>query len=224
LTSEDQKIYLFLASNAKTAQSLSGPLSGRPTASKETDMTFIGLAGLAAAACLVLKPAARAGADVSGRPLTVFFSWSGHSSVIARRIAEKTGSPIVELETVKPYPTAYGQCVEQARKEQNENIRPKLKTKIDDLGRYDSIVLVYPNWWGSIPGPMASFLAEHDLSGKIIFPVCTHGGGGQGRSREDIAARAPQAAVKAALAIREDGGAGLSTALDDWLTEISDPS
>lgn len=53
----------------------------------------------------------------------------------------------------------------------------------------------YPNWWASIPMPIASFLEEYDFSGKTIIPFATHGGYGVGSSVEDIKKLCPDAKV-----------------------------
>ena len=42
----------------------------------------------------------------------------------------------------------------------------------------------YPNWWASIPMPIASFLEEYDFTGKTIIPFCTSGGSGVGKTDE----------------------------------------
>lgn len=42
---------------------------------------------------------------------------------------------------------------------------------------YDVILWGYPNWWFSIPMPVATFLNQYNLQGKTIAPFCSHGGG-----------------------------------------------
>ena len=58
---------------------------------------------------------------------------------------------------------------------------------VENMDQYDTIILGYPNWWASIPMPIASFLEEYDFSGKTILPFCSHGGGGLGQSQTAIA-------------------------------------
>lgn len=48
---------------------------------------------------------------------------------------------------------------------QNNQDRPELSTHVEDMSQYDTILPGYPNWWASIPMPVASFLEEYD------FPV-----------------------------------------------------
>lgn len=82
----------------------------------------------------------------------------------------------------------------------------------------------YPNWWASIPMPIASFLEEYDFSGKTIIPFCSHGGGRFGQSLTAIAKLAPDAAMGEGLSVHYSGGAGLAEDIKAWLelNEIMD--
>ena len=52
----------------------------------------------------------------------------------------------------------------------------------DDLDAYDEIYLGYPNYWGTMPMAVYTFLENYDLSGKTIHPFCTHEGSGLSRT------------------------------------------
>ncbi len=75
----------------------------------------------------------------------------------------------------------------------------------------------YPNWWASIPMPIATFLESYDLSGKTIIPFCSHGGGRFGQSLTAIAKLAPDAKMGVPLSIHYGGGSTLSSDIDSWL-------
>ena len=85
------------------------------------------------------------------------------------------------------------------------------------MGDYDLVVLGYPNWWGTMPMAIWSFLESYDFSGKTIIPFCTHEGSGLGHSEADLRRLCPGAKLLAGLAIR--GGSGKSAAKDieSWL-------
>ena len=84
-----------------------------------------------------------------GKSLVVYFSLAGdqynvgiikegNTSIIAKFIAEETGSELFELETQKPYPTdSYSRLTQIAKDEQNKKARPALKADID-ITAYDS--------------------------------------------------------------------------------------
>lgn len=77
----------------------------------------------------------------------------------------------------------------------------------------------YPNWWASIPMPVASFLEEYDFTGKTILPFCSHGGGRFGQSLTAIAKLAPDAEMGEALSVHYAGGSSLGDDVSVWLEE-----
>ena len=69
----------------------------------------------------------------------------------------------------------------------------KLSAYLDSLDQYDVVFLGFPNWDGTLPMAVASFLEENDFSGKTIIPFVTHKGSGFGSSMgmiEDLASGA----------------------------------
>lgn len=154
------------------------------------------------------------------QPLVVYFSWSGNTRGIARLLQQKIGGELVELELVKPYSRDYNTCLEQAKQDQQTGARPELKTRITDMARYNVIFLGYPNWWGTMPMPVASFLEQYDFSGKTIVPFVSSGGSGLGRSVADITRLCPSVTIAEGLAVRSNGGASLSSDMDAWLKKI----
>ena len=87
----------------------------------------------------------------------------------------------------------------------------------DSIEDYDVILLGYPNWWASIPMPVASFLELYDFSGKTILPFCSHGGGRFGQSLTAIAKLAPEALLGEGLSVHYSGGSTLSEDVAAWL-------
>ena len=90
---------------------------------------------------------------------------------------------------------------------------------VENMDDYDTILLGYPNWWASIPMPVASFLEAYDFSGKTIVPFCSHGGGRFGQSLTAIAKLAPNANMGEALSVHYSGGSGLSEDIAQWLAD-----
>ncbi len=152
--------------------------------------------------------------------LSAYFSHSGNTRVIADRIRECVGGDIFEIVPVDPYPRDYDEVVEQARKELGEDYRPPLKTNVENIDSYDVIFVGYPNWWGTVPQPVATFLSGYDLSGKAIAPFCTHEGSGLGRSIMDIEKLCPQSTVLNGLAVRGSNVNTAQTQVSDWLRNI----
>jgi len=150
--------------------------------------------------------------------LVAYFSWGGNTRGIAQQIQERTGGELFEIECVTPYSTNYNTVLDEAQRDQNNQARPELAAHVEDIDQYDVIILGYPNWWASIPMPIASFLEEYDFSGKTIIPFCSHGGGRFGQSLTAIAKLAPNAEIAEGLAVSYSGGQGLPDEISKWLS------
>lgn len=119
----------------------------------------------------------------------------GNVEYMASVIQQTIGGDLFRIDTVEPYPLDHDTLVDKAAQEQDADARPELATHIEDPGRYDTILLGYPNWWGDMPQALYTFLEEYDFSGKTIIPFCPHGGSGFSRTESTIAALQPGATV-----------------------------
>ena len=155
--------------------------------------------------------------SAGGNVLIAYFSWGGNTAGIAEKIQAQTGADLFEITMVEPYSTDYNTVLDEAQRDQNEQARPELATHVENMDEYDTILLGYPNWWASIPMPVASFLEEYDFSGKTIVPFCSHGGGRFGQSLTVIAKLAPDAAMGEGLSVHYSGGDTLPDDIAAWL-------
>lgn len=119
----------------------------------------------------------------------------GNTEVIARMIQATTQGELFHIESVTGYPEGYKETTEVAKKEFRANARPELVRHLLGSETYDVIFLGFPNWWGTMPMPVFTFLEEIDTTGKIILPFCTHEGSGLGNSTRDIKKVCPDAKV-----------------------------
>jgi flavodoxin len=141
----------------------------------------------------------------------------GNTKVIADMIQIAVGGDLFQIVTAKTYPEDQGKTSDIALEELRDNTRPELVTHVENMDDYDVIFLGYPNWWGTMPMAVFTFLEEYDFSGKTIIPFCTHEGSRLGRSVEDITSLCPQSTILDGFAIR---GANVVDAQDDvtaWL-------
>ena len=100
---------------------------------------------------------------MENKMLVVYFTWSGTSKIIAERIKNELNADIFQIEAVKKYPNKYITCVAQAGMEKLKKERPQLKRELENISEYKKIVLVFPNWWGTLPMPVFSFLEKYDF-------------------------------------------------------------
>ena len=168
----------------------------------------------------LLSPAGEVLAADRDSTLVVYFSRSGNTRKVAQLIHRQVGGDLVELKTLQPYPEDYDACVDQAKKEQEQQARPELATQIADMDRYRTIFVGYPNWWGTMPMALFTFFEKYDFSGKTIAPFCTHGGSRMGRSEDDIRRLCPKARVLRGLAVRGRSAASAGKELEARLGSI----
>ena len=108
--------------------------------------------------------------------LVAYYSWSGNTKNVAEQIHREVGGDIVAVEPEKSYPKDYQECVDIAKKEANDNARPAVATKVDNMDQYDVLFVGYPIWWYKAPMHMYTFLESYSFNGKVIVPFCTSGG------------------------------------------------
>jgi flavodoxin len=144
----------------------------------------------------------------------------GNTEVIAKKIQALTGSDLFELVTIETYPKDYTETTIVAKNEKRANARPELTDTIDNMDSYDIIYLGYPNWWGTFPMAVFTFLESYDFSGKTIMPFCTHEGSGLGNSERDIKKLCPNANVLLGLAILGSSVGRADDEITDWLKKI----
>jgi flavodoxin len=156
----------------------------------------------------------------SSKILVAYFSHSGNTRMVAEQIHKTVGGDLFEIKTLNPYPTNYNAVVDAAQKEQQANARPALATQVSNLASYDVIFLGYPNWWGTLPMALFTFLESYNFSGKTIIPFCTHEGSALGRSVNDIRRLCPQSTVRDGLAIRGGNAARAGNDISAWLRRL----
>ena len=144
----------------------------------------------------------------------------GNTEIAAQLLQQQTGSALFRLEPQVPYSDLYRECVARAREEMQCDARPALAAYPQDMDQYDTVYLAYPNYCGTMPMPVFTFLEHYDLTGKTICPLCTHEGSGLGHSEADIRRLCPGAVVKSGLAVRGAQAAQAGPAIRAWLQSI----
>ena len=110
----------------------------------------------------------------------------GNVQQLAQWISERTGGDLFSIQVTEPYSSDWDACLERANQERAEDARPELTASVEQLERYDTVFLGYPNWWYGVPMALLSFLEENDLSDKQVYLFCSHGSGGLASSVEQI--------------------------------------
>jgi flavodoxin len=127
--------------------------------------------------------------------LIVYLSRTKNTKAVAEIIHKNVGGDLIALELEKPYPEDYKAIVEQVAKENETNFLPALKTKIDNIEKYDFVFLGFPTWGMRLPPPVKSFLGQYDLKGKTIIPFNTNAGYGEGSSFQMVRELCPNSTI-----------------------------
>lgn len=143
----------------------------------------------------------------------------GNTEFVAKIIEKLTGGDLFKINPVKKYSEDYQKCTEEAKADLQTNARPELTEYLDSIKNYDFILLGYPNWWGTLPMPVFTFLERYDFSSKTILPFCTHEGSGMGHSEHDIQRVCPQAIIVKGLPIRGSSVKKAEKDIQRWLGE-----
>ena len=145
----------------------------------------------------------------------------GNTEKAANMLAELTGGELYKIEQEQPYSEGYKTCIAEAKADLQKKARPEVLNLPDDLDAYDEIYLGYPNYWGTMPMAVYTFLEHYDFTGKTIRPFCTHEGSGLSDTENDIRKAAHGAAVTKGLAIHGSHVDEAKSALTQWVEEFA---
>lgn len=121
----------------------------------------------------------------------------GFTNIAAEYVQEAVGGDIYRIEQARRYSADHFAMIDEAKEELNCGERPALKGFCENLGDYDTVFLGFPNWWGTAPMPLLTFLEHYDWTGKRIVPFVTSGGSGFGDALGAIGRSAKGAAIDA---------------------------
>lgn len=142
---------------------------------------------------------------------------TGNTEKAALIIADITGSDLFKIEQKVPYAADYNTCIAQAKEDLRKKARPELVSLPDSIDKYDEIYLGYPNYWGTMPMAVYTFLESFDWKGKTIYPFCTHEGSGIYGTVGDIKNICKGANVAKGLAISGSSVDSARPAIKKWL-------
>ena len=142
----------------------------------------------------------------------------GNTEIVVNIMKEMMSADTFKIEMKTPYSPMYMTCIDEAKKDQRTKARPELVSMPESIDEYDTIVLAYPNYWGTMPMAVFTFLENYDFAGKTILPLCTNEGSGMGGSENDIRKTCKGADVKKGLSITGSQAANSGEAVKKWLS------
>ena len=142
----------------------------------------------------------------------------GNTEIVCDIIGKLIPADRFKIEMEKPYSPVYMTCIEEAKADLRAGARPALKALPESIDGYDTLVLAYPNYWGTMPMAVFTFLERFDFAGKTILPLCTNEGSGMGGSERDIRRACPGATVKTGLSVTGSAAANAEGSVRRWLS------
>lgn len=131
--------------------------------------------------------------------LVTYFSATGITAGVAKKLATVTGGDLFEIKPEQPYTEAdLNWRNEQSRSSvemADKSSRPAIANKVEDMSKYDVIFVGFPIWWGREPSIIDTFMESYDFAGKTVIPFATSGSSDIGDSGNIMQSLAQQAKV-----------------------------
>ena len=132
--------------------------------------------------------------------LVAYFSASGVTASVAKKLAEASGAELYEIKPAVKYTSADLNWQDSNSRSsiemKDKTSRPEIADKNADISGHDVIFLGFPIWWYVAPTIINTFLEAYDFSGKKIILFATSGGSGFGRAVEGLKPSAPNAEIR----------------------------
>lgn len=114
--------------------------------------------------------------------LVAYFSATGTTESVARKIAAATGGDLLEIKPENEYSHADLDWTDNSSRSSRESADPESRPSIlpvdKEVSSYSVIFLGYPIWWDEAPRVINTFIESYGLNGKKVIPFATSGGSG----------------------------------------------
>ncbi len=149
--------------------------------------------------------------------LVAYFSASGTTAALAKRLASSIGADIFEIRPTTPYTSADLDWRDKSSRSSVEmsdkSYRPPIADKMEIMDRYSKIYLGFPIWWYGAPTIANTILEQYDLRGITIVPLATSGSSGMGQTNKELLPSCKGAVLKEGKRFPADTG---SAQLKAW--------
>lgn len=135
--------------------------------------------------------------------VVLYFSATGTTKSVAKKIKKSTGGQLIEIKAKKPYTEDdldYGDDNSRVVKEHESasspaksRVRPTIKNLKQikaAVKKADVVYIGYPIWWGEAPHIMYSLVEKVSLKKKTVVPFCTSISSGIGKSAKNLKKKA----------------------------------
>ena len=124
------------------------------------------------------------------KKLVAYFSPTGTTAQVAKKLAEAIGADVFEIQPVEKYSAPdldWNDEQSRSTKEMHDkSFRPAIAEKLENMEQYDVLYVGFPIWWFVAPTIINTFLESYDLSGKTIVPFATSLGSSIGKTNQEL--------------------------------------
>ena len=135
-----------------------------------------------------------------GKTLVAYFSASGVTADLSKRLADAIGADLYEIKPEQTYTDAdlnWQDKQSRSSIEMNDrNSRPAIGNKVENMEQYDTVFVGFPIWWYREPSIIDTFMEAYSFDGKTVIPFATSGGSGLGDSSKNMQELAKGAKVE----------------------------
>lgn len=133
------------------------------------------------------------------KKLVAYFSASGVTAKVAKKLAEAAGADLYEIKPAVPYTSADLNWNDKQSRSSVEmgdrSSRPAIADSDANIAAYDVVYVGFPIWWYVAPTIVNTFLESYDFNGKKIVLFATSGGSGFGKAAQGLQPSAPKATI-----------------------------
>lgn len=111
------------------------------------------------------------------KTLVAYFSATGNTERIAKRIAELTRADIYFIQPSKSYAKDPYDDSQLIQNEAYNDLRPAVSNlpSKEEIAKYDTLYIGSPLWWHQPAMVVCTFLETYDLKNKVVIPFITYG-------------------------------------------------
>ena len=122
--------------------------------------------------------------------LVVYFSCSGETKKVAEELKSVLNCDIFEIVPETLYTDRDLDWNDKNSRSTiemgDESCRSRIRNRIDNIDKYDTIYLGFPIWWYTAPKIINTFLDSYDFSNKKVILYCTSGGSSIDKTYNDL--------------------------------------
>lgn len=130
------------------------------------------------------------------KTLVAYFSATGTTESVARKLADAAGATLYEIKPQVKYTAAdldwHDRNSRSSMEMQNRQSRPAIIKDLKDADSYDCILIGFPVWWYTAPTIINTFIEAYGFKDKTAALFGTSGGSGVAKADSDMKSAYPE--------------------------------